>query len=264
MKNEPSKSVKNEPIESTPSTSKSSASKAANTLFGAAATKKEPLSNGTSAQVKVKDEKTSPKKISPKHDSPKKKAIKPSAAKSISSFFSAKPTASKPPVETKEKLVKVEPKAEPIPAKTEVTETVPPKESKKRVLSQSDDDSIPGTPHAKATPATKKPKKESVKSSNNKVAKNRSRIIQICDSSSDEEEASTSKKANGKIESDEETTVKKEKENTTPTKIDASGTMETDECANVNETQTTKKRGKVKKMVTKTFEDEEGYISEFG
>lgn len=247
-------------------------------MFGAAPVKKETLSNGTSAHVKVKEEKSSPKKvnspkkISPKNDSPKKKAAaKAPAAKSISSFFSSKPTASKPTaMETKEKPVKVEPKAEPkiepkiepISVKAEVIKAATPKESKKRVLSQSDDDSIPDTPQAKHAPANKKSKKAPVKTKNEKVATNRSRIMQICDSSSDEEQATTSKQAM-KTEQEEED-VKKEKENTTPTKNSTSEAMDTEEVhSDTNGTQKQKKRGKVKKMITKTFEDDDGFISKF-
>lgn len=270
----PAKPIKNEP----PAT-KPSASKGINSLFGAAPIKKEAASNGTVSEVKVKEEKTSPQKTaSPKkNDSPKNKkaSAKPPAAKSISSFFSAKPaaskpsadtpklTASKPVVETKENPVKIEPKVEPAPVKTNTVEVATPKEHKKRVLSQSDDDSISGTPQTKQMPANKKQKKAAVRVKNEKGAKNRSRIMQICDSdtSSDEESASTSKKA--KIEGDEAGTAKKEKENKTPTKNEAIEAMETEEDAGTSSTQKQKKRGKVKKMVTKTFEDEDGYISEF-
>lgn len=264
-----------DPIKNEPSASKPSTSKGVNSLFGAAPIKKETLSNGTSAHVKVKEEKSSPKKVispkksSPRNDSPKKKAAaKPPVAKSISSFFSSKPTASKPvATDTKEKAVKVEtkaePKVEPVAVKTEVAEAATPKESKKRVLSQSDDDSIPGTPQAKHAPANKKSKKAPANMKNEKVATNRSRIMQICDSSSDEEEATTSKQAMETKQDEGE--VKKEKENTTPTKNSTPEAMDTEEIrSDTNGTQQQKKRGKVKKMMTKTFKDDDGFISEFG
>lgn len=259
------------------------------------------VKNEKSASQKV----ISPKKISPRNDSPKKKAVKPPASKSISSFFSAKPTSSKPAAETKSvKIEPVTEKAPSEDAKKQkdsqsdddaipgtpqsakscsssfsgkpssenaekpakIVEPMPAKkESKKRVLPQSDDEAIPGTPPTKGSPANKKQKKEPAKMKNDKAAKHRSRIMQICDSSSDEEEASTSKSANEKMETDnDETTVKKEKENTTPTKNSAPDTMETDaNGGEMNGSQKPKKRGKVKKMVTKTFEDEDGYISEY-
>lgn len=96
-----------------------------------------------------------------------------------------------------------------------------------------------------------------------KKASQRARILQICDSSSDEEEPP--KLTNGKSEasklnvSDEDTAmVTKEKENTTPEKkneqFETNGSV-TDEAG------PNKRRYKAKKMVKRTYEDEDGYIS---
>lgn len=77
--------------------------------------------------------------------------------------------------------------------------------------------------------------------------------MQICDSSSDEDEAPAAK--DDKMECDaDETVVKKEKENKTPSpeKIDSNKSA-----ANGGR----KRRAKVKKMVTRTYEDEDGFIS---
>lgn len=75
----------------------------------------------------------------------------------------------------------------------------------------------------------------------------RSRLMKICDSSSDEEDVKP------QIEEIEE--VKKEKENTTPSP-EKKQNAETASSSNG-----VKKRGKVKKMVTKTYEDDDGFIS---
>lgn len=84
----------------------------------------------------------------------------------------------------------------------------------------------------------------------------RSRLMQICDSSSDEEDASERKET--AMETDEEPTVKKEKENKTP-----SPQKSEQKQANGSAGDSKKRRAKVKKMVTKTYEDEDGFISEY-
>lgn len=76
--------------------------------------------------------------------------------------------------------------------------------------------------------------------------------MQICDSSSDEEGASNNKGLSMDIE--EEVVVKKEKENKTPSP-DISAHDKT------NGSSSCKRRAKVKKMVTRTYEDEDGFIS---
>lgn len=81
----------------------------------------------------------------------------------------------------------------------------------------------------------------------------RSRLLQICDSSSDEEDASNAKDSAMDVE--EEPVVKKEKENKTPSpeKLQNSKTNGSSDGK--------KRRTKIKKMVTKTYEDEDGFIS---
>lgn len=252
------------PTRTEPSSSKPSTSKGASALFGASAVKKEVVNNSSTAAVKVEkpspSKSKSPKKFSPKSESPKKKTVKPPASKSISSFFSAKPGVSKPVPEATTTPERIEPKVELPEVKTEVVEKNTPTESKKRVLSQSDDDCIPGTPPVNKAPATKKLKKNLAKAKNEKTAANRSRILQICDSSSDEDVAAPTQSTSDKA----ETVVKKEKENTTPTKNDDSEKMDVEDegCSNENGTEKPKRRRKVKKTVKKTFEDKDGYISE--
>lgn len=231
------------------------AAKSISSFFSAKPATSKPAAETKSVKIEPDSEKA-PSKETEKHKEPLSDddAIPgtPQSAKSSSSSFPSKPTASKKSSNA-EKTAKV---VESMPVK---------KESKKRVLPQSDDEAIPGTPPTKVTQANKKQKKEPAKMMNDKAAKQRSRIMQICDSSSDEEEASTSKPVNEIMETDNgETTVKKEKENTTPTKNSAPDAMETDaNGGEMNGSQKPNKRGKVKKMITKTFEDEEGFISEF-
>lgn len=83
----------------------------------------------------------------------------------------------------------------------------------------------------------------------------RSRLMKICDSSSDEEDV---KPPVEEIEA-ETIEVKKEKENKTPSpEKNGSGQGQANDSSGSTGG---KKRVKVKKMVTKTYEDEEGFIS---
>lgn len=85
----------------------------------------------------------------------------------------------------------------------------------------------------------------------------KSRLMQICDSSSDEEVIQQkNQKDSAEMSVDEdEVPVKKEKENKTPSPEKNQTTK-----ANGNSS-SGKTRAKVKKMVTRTFEDEDGFIS---
>lgn len=79
--------------------------------------------------------------------------------------------------------------------------------------------------------------------------------MQICDSSSDEEDTSNGRDSEDvKMDAEEEVAVKKEKENKTPSP---------DKTANnkTNGSSSGKRRIKVKRPVTKTYEDDEGFIS---
>lgn len=80
-----------------------------------------------------------------------------------------------------------------------------------------------------------------------------SRLMQICDSSSDEEGASNGKDVS--MDTEEEPVVTKEKENKTPSpeKSDANRSSASSSSG--------KRRAKIKKFVTKTYEDEDGFIS---
>lgn len=83
----------------------------------------------------------------------------------------------------------------------------------------------------------------------------RSRLMQICDSSSDEEDASNGRDSEDvKMDVQEGVVVKKEKENKTPSP---------DKTANnkTNGSSSGKRRIKVKRPVTKTYEDDDGFIS---
>lgn len=84
----------------------------------------------------------------------------------------------------------------------------------------------------------------------------RSRLMQICDSSSDEEDASERKET--AMDTEEETVVKKEKENKTPSPQKSGANA-----ANESASDSKKRRAKVKKMVTRTYEDEDGFISKY-
>lgn len=80
----------------------------------------------------------------------------------------------------------------------------------------------------------------------------RSRVMQICDSSSDEEDTTSTNDT--PMDTEEEIVVKKEKENKTPSP-DKSTVNGTSRSSNG------KRRIKVKKTVTRTYEDEDGFIS---
>lgn len=87
----------------------------------------------------------------------------------------------------------------------------------------------------------------------------RSRVMQICDSSSDEDEAPAKKDVKMECD-DDETVVKKEKENKTPSpeKVDSN------KSSSGGSSSGRKRRVKVKKMVTRTYKDDEGFISKCG
>lgn len=82
----------------------------------------------------------------------------------------------------------------------------------------------------------------------------RSRLMQICDSSSDEEDASSKKDV--AMDTEDDIVVKKEKENKTPSPNKTNGHTK-------NGSSSGKRRAKVKKTVTRTYEDEDGFISQY-
>lgn len=107
-------------------------------------------------------------------------------------------------------------------------------------------DSNDDAEEVKSPPLKKKVKLEKVST--------RSRLMKICDSS-DEDDVETEQPMNV----DEEACVKKEKENKTPSpqKSKSNTSKNNDSVAG------TKKRIKVRKMVTKTYEDLDGFISKY-
>lgn len=121
----------------------------------------------------------------------------------------------------------------------------------------SDDECIPGTPQEK--PSSKKAKTEAIRKKE-KAATNRTRIMQICDSSSDEDDSESLnknvKKENGKngVDAGDEVDMK---ENKTPPKASAVKSEPMDEEV------PKKRRIKKKQMVKRTYEDDEGYIRKF-
>lgn len=103
----------------------------------------------------------------------------------------------------------------------------------------------------------KKEKKQTKKKMKLEPKSSRSRLMQICDSSSDEEDATNGKDSQDvPMDTEEEVVVKKEKENKTPS-------PEKSASSNADGSSSGKRRAKVKKMVTRTYEDEDGFISKF-
>lgn len=196
----------------------------------------------------------SPTKVSP---SKKKDAKKPVATgkSSIASFFSNKPAAAKPetaakpvekPAEIKVKEEKPSPKPE--PAKQDETPRW------KRMISDEssgDDEVIPNTPQEKKPEKKKarKPMTHRKPAASNPSKK--SRILQVEDSSEEEEEEM--KEPEERLvafeveESDADAEMKDGQSPEKPVENDSNS-------AN-------RKRAKVKKLVTKTFMDEEGYLT---
>lgn len=83
-----------------------------------------------------------------------------------------------------------------------------------------------------------------------------SRLLQICDSSSDDEDETANNKDRSMDVDEEEVVVKKEKENKTPSPDKSRNNIP-------NGSSSGKRRAKVKKVVTKTYEDEDGFISKY-
>uniref|UniRef100_A0A182NTX2 DNA polymerase delta subunit 3 n=1 Tax=Anopheles dirus TaxID=7168 RepID=A0A182NTX2_9DIPT len=226
---------------------------------------------------------TSPKKASPKTQSPKKDAKKPATGKgSISSFFSSKPgqTAAAP----KPAPAKQEPQS-PVPTAAEAApkkeaKNGPPKadsaskqveKTRKRTIAddeatEEEEEVIPNTPQedkkrtdGKKRQSAKKPLLQQRKKSSNPAKK--SRIMEICDSSSEEEldgREAAEQRNERLVEFDEEMPEERERaaveDGSTRKSLSPEKPVENDSnSANRN-------RGKVKKLVTKTYTDEEGYL----
>ncbi|EAT44727.1 AAEL003935-PA [Aedes aegypti] len=251
-----------------------------NSMFAASASKpKQETPKPTS--VPVKEEKTSPPakqeaaKTSPPQKSPtkgspskKKDAKKPVSGKaSIASFFSNKPTASKPAPSTPAnsskpadvKKEKPSPKEDQPSKKEKVHEDTP--RWKRMISDESDgDDVVPNTPQE-----TKEPKKRGGKKSlafkkgadaKGRNPSKRSRILQVEDSSEEEEDEDRNmrEKEEKTIEFDteeEQDVQMEEKKQLTPEKP----------VENDSNSLNRKGRAKVKKLVTRNFMDEEGYMT---
>lgn len=129
----------------------------------------------------------------------------------------------------------------------------------------SDVEFIAVTPKEEREQTRKKVKTEVTKVSTKKSSQ-RARILQICDSSSDEEV--TPAASNGKPNDskpnvsadDAEMSVPKEKENTTPEKQNENEKDQTNGSV-TDEAGPKKRRYKAKKMIKRTYEDADGYIS---
>lgn len=91
----------------------------------------------------------------------------------------------------------------------------------------------------------------------------KSRLMQICDSSSDEEEIQQKQSVDEMSVDEDEVPVKKQKENKTPSPQKNQNTKANAINGNSGNGNSTivKGRAKVKKMVTRTYEDEDGFIS---
>ncbi|XP_058451068.1 DNA polymerase delta subunit 3 [Malaya genurostris] len=270
------------PAELPPATIKKEPKSKMNSMFTAgpskSVTKQEPpkptikeekqSSPPTTAKKQESTQSSSPKK-SPTKGSPSKKkdAKKPVTGKaSIASFFSNKPASSKPAaastVTVKEE--KVSP-TEKLTEEKKLNGNGHQDESlrwKRMISDESDDDDVvPNTPQDKKEHkkggSVKKPLTFKKTAANKKGANpsKKSRILQIEDSSEDEaDEKNLEEPKEREIQFDigisQDVDMKEDEvTNTSPVK-----TSENDS----NETQ--RKKAKVKKLVTKTFQDEEGYL----
>lgn len=234
--------------------------------------KEEKRSPPATPTVQPEPKTASPPKASPKTQSPKKdtKKVVATGKGAISSFFSSKPTQSA--AASKAAPIKQEP---PSPApKTVAKETTKPeppvkKEEKTRKRTHTEDDEateededvIPNTPQEdrKRTDskkrASKKPLLQRKKASN---PSKKSRLLEICDSSSDEEldgkEAAEQRKERLVELDDEEMGEPEKEEEARKQSLSPEKPVENDSNS-VN-----RNRGKVKKLITKTYTDEKGYL----
>uniref|UniRef100_A0A8W7PEK4 DNA polymerase delta subunit 3 n=1 Tax=Anopheles coluzzii TaxID=1518534 RepID=A0A8W7PEK4_ANOCL len=217
--------------------------------------KEEKQSPPAKAQVKPEPKTAaSPPKASPKTQSPKKQDAKKAVTGkgSISSFFSAKPAGTAPKPAPTSVPVKQEPQSPaPEPAKKEqkdekaVEKSV--EKSRKRTITDDEEEEEEDRKKNPSNPSKK------------------SRLLQICDSSSDEEAdgreagAAIEQRSERLVEFDEETPMETEieenkKEEGRKPSLSPEKPVENDSNS-VN-----RNRGKVKKLVTKTYTDEEGYL----
>uniref|UniRef100_A0A182QHH7 DNA polymerase delta subunit 3 n=1 Tax=Anopheles farauti TaxID=69004 RepID=A0A182QHH7_9DIPT len=233
-------------------------------------------------QVKEEPKSTiSPKKTSPKTQSPKKDAKKAATGKgSISSFFSSKPgqtTAAPKTVPVKQEPQSPAPSAPVAAVKEEskessvksVSSTKQAENARKRTITddeatEDDEEVIPSTPQedkkrtdSKKRPIAKKPLLQQKKKSLNPAKK--SRILEICDSSSEEEldgREAAEQRDERLVQFDEEMPEEPaavEKEN-------ARKSLSPEKPVENDASRVNRNRGKVKKLVTKTYTDDDGYL----
>ncbi|KFB45587.1 hypothetical protein ZHAS_00013575 [Anopheles sinensis] len=235
-----------------------------------ATVKTEPLTQPAST-------KTSPKKQSPKKDT--KKVV--NGKGSISSFFSSKPGQTAAPSKAVSTGSTVKQEAEsPTSANSEssasqkqtksakISESTKEEEkTRKRTITDDDDDDgersdedkdvIPSTPQEEKRGGKKRAGKPVLKRKKTANPSKKSRIMEICDSSSDDEEmngreAAEEKRKERLVEFDEEMAEPEVEEK--PKSPSPEKPVENDSNS-ANRT-----RGKVKKLVTKTFTDDDGYL----
>ncbi|XP_055548120.1 neurofilament heavy polypeptide-like [Wyeomyia smithii] len=227
----------------------------------------------------VKEEKQSPKEVvkqeSPAGSSLKKSPVKTSPSKkkdakktisgkgSIASFFNNKPAAAKtastvgtPVKQEKPTPVKEEPKQE---TKTNGKQADGSQRWKRMISDESDnDDVIPNTPQDKETKKAAGKKlvtRKKVTKPNKENPNKKSRIMQIEDSSDDEEDEKQPKEP-------EEREIQFDAEESNDVEIVQTEKPEKEDSPKqtVQNGTTDRKKAMVKKLVTKTFQDEEGYF----
>uniref|UniRef100_A0A182M7J2 DNA polymerase delta subunit 3 n=1 Tax=Anopheles culicifacies TaxID=139723 RepID=A0A182M7J2_9DIPT len=224
-----------------------------------------PSPPSTPAVVKTEPKTASPPKASPKVQSPKKETKKTvtTGKGAISSFFSSKPaqtSAPKAPVkqEPQSPAPKVpEPEKKPEPTKQE-------EKSRKRTITddeatEEDEEVIPNTPQEdkKRNDGKKRTSKPLLQRKKQSNPSKKSRILQICDSSSDEEmdgKEAAEQRSERLVEFDEEMAEPG------PEKEDARKSLSPEKPVENDSNSVNRNRGKVKKLVTKTFTDEKGYL----
>ncbi|XP_050077694.1 DNA polymerase delta subunit 3 [Anopheles maculipalpis] len=243
--------------------------------------KEEKHSPPATPVVSVKEEpKTAtPPKASPKTQSPKKDTKKAVATGkgAISSFFSSKPGQSTA-VAAPKAAIKQEPPSPATKAVEKATKKPEPvkKEEKTRKRTHTDDeeateedeDVIPNTPQEDRKRAdskkrtSKKPLLQRKKASN---PSKKSRLLEICDSSSDEEldekEAAVEQRKERLVEFDhEEMEQQHEKEEGKEPEAQKPSSLSPEKPVENDSNSVNRNRSKVKKLITKTYTDEKGYL----
>uniref|UniRef100_A0A182RDN7 DNA polymerase delta subunit 3 n=1 Tax=Anopheles funestus TaxID=62324 RepID=A0A182RDN7_ANOFN len=258
--NQPTAPVKQDPKPSKPN------------LFSAASKppvkeeKRSPPS--TPAVIKPEPKTASPPKASPKTQSPKKDTKKAvtTGKGAISSFFSSKPgQAAAPKAPVKQEPPSPAPTVpEKVEKETKGESTKKAENTRKRSIpddeaTEEEEDVIPNTPQEDkkrndGKKRTSKPLLQRKKPSN---PSKKSRILQICDSSSDEE-------PDGKeaVEQREERLVEFDVEMAEPAteKEDVRKSLSPEKPVENDSNSVNRNRGKVKKLITKTFTDAKGYL----